>query len=381
MTSLASRLYQPGDEQGIVELYNSITGRNRTLDQHRWEWLHTPEGQGHIWVITEGASKIVGHHGLIPIRATYFGRSILLGKTENTIIHPKYKGTGIYFLYERRFLREAKEKFDILYTTSGEGTPAKLRKMLGYKPVGSHATYVKFTSFEAVRRYADVIFSSIIPNKLPRCSSIVLFGVTFPFLIWHVHRNQRKLAPVRIQSDIAFDNVADELDRFWLSNRRNYGITPERNSSFLRWRIASNPYCQYEILIARNNGDMVGYLIYRISKNRIPKGIVVDVVASRNDATIINSLLYDYIRVLRLRNVPVAMVPTILSKSSINKVLTNNGFLLLQQFDDLAKRILVRGHTESSVLLAMRTNNQTDEHLTFNPLHWYYTDILTEGVD
>ena len=78
-------------------------------------WLHTPEGTGSIWVITEAESgKIVGHHGLIPINADYFGKALLLGKTENTILHPKYLGTGIYFIHEKRFLQEAVKRFDLL---------------------------------------------------------------------------------------------------------------------------------------------------------------------------------------------------------------------------------------------------------------------------
>ncbi len=169
MVKLESRSYQAGDEYGIVKLYNKITGRCRTVEQHRWEWLDTPQGNGSIWVITEsGSGEIVGHHGLIPIQLDYYGKTLLLGKTENTILHPKYLGTGIYFIHEKRFLQEAVERFDLLYTTFGHGTPGKIRKKLGYKSVGRYLTYIKATRNTELKKIMD----SLIGRKILNSSSL-----------------------------------------------------------------------------------------------------------------------------------------------------------------------------------------------------------------
>ena len=70
---------------GIVALYNRITGRCRTVAQHRWEWLCAQEGVDSIWVLLDSdSSEIVGHHGLIPVNMEYFGSALVAGKKQKT---------------------------------------------------------------------------------------------------------------------------------------------------------------------------------------------------------------------------------------------------------------------------------------------------------
>jgi hypothetical protein len=103
----------------------------------------------------------VGHHGLIPIQLDYFGNTFLLGKTENTILHPKYSGTGIYFIHERKFLQECQARHDLLCTTFAHGTPEKIRRKLGYKSVGRYLTYTKVIKHTYIKK----LMASLIEKK------------------------------------------------------------------------------------------------------------------------------------------------------------------------------------------------------------------------
>ncbi|MCT7655663.1 GNAT family N-acetyltransferase [Oceanimonas sp. NS1] len=89
------RRYKPGDEVAINELYFKVTGRRRTPAQYSWQWLEAPEGVGEIWLIEatdeHGNTKLIGHHGIMPLAFTNKETELLFGKTENTMVLPEYR--------------------------------------------------------------------------------------------------------------------------------------------------------------------------------------------------------------------------------------------------------------------------------------------------
>ena len=147
MSDITSRIFVEKDKKELNDLYNLVAGRSRMIEQFEWEWLNNPEGWGSMWLLEDTDNgKIIGHHGLIPIRFSYFGKSILTGKTENTVMHPQYRGKGIYFPFEVKFLEEARERFQMTWTSIGVLEQGKIRLKLGYTAVGSYAPYIKVTN-------------------------------------------------------------------------------------------------------------------------------------------------------------------------------------------------------------------------------------------
>lgn len=382
MTKLESRGYQAGDENGIVKLYNKITGRYRTAEQHRWEWLDTPQGNGSIWVITEsGSGEIVGHHGLIPIKADYFGRNLLLGKTENTILHPKYLGTGIYFVHEKKFLQEAMIRFDLLYTTLAHGTPGKIRKKLGYKAVGKYVTYIKVTR----NVYLKKVMDSLIERKLPNSAIKMFFKYishifSYPLMIFFSKWG-------KIDKSITFEMVEDidaidsDINQFCDRNKGKFGITINRTSNYLNWRIVKNPNVNYKFLIARKFGELVGYVITKRSTTDFNMREIVDMVCEENNEIIFNTLLKATVSRLKEAKVYAVSFTTLDSKNFLNRRLINNGFLPVQKIAAFLRTHLTsekRG--EESVLLVKGINKNLNSIIIYNPAYWYYTDLFNEGI-
>ena len=382
MAKLESRRYQVGDEYGIVKLYNKITGRCRTVEQHRWEWLHTPEGSGSIWVITEsGSGEIVGHHGLIPIKADYFGKTLLLGKTENTILHPKYLGTGIYFIHEKRFLQEAVKRFDLLYTISGYGTPGKIRRKLGYKAVGRYLTYIKATRGTYLIKFMDsLIDRKILNSKLKIFCKAIGHILRYPLMIFFSKRSKTdKNIAFEVVKDI--DAIDSEIDQFWDRNKGGFGITISRTSKYLKWRIFENPNVKYEFLLARKLGKVVGYVITENLAGDVSRGEIVDLVCEQNDEIIFNTILNAAIRRLTETNVDVVSFTTLDSNNFLNRCLAKNGFLPIQKIAAFVRRHLRLGISgEESVLLVKVINKSINDGSICNPTCWYYTDLFTEGI-
>lgn len=383
MAKLESRRYQAGDEYGIVKLYNKITERCRTVEQHRWEWLETPQGIGSIWVITESESgEIVGHHGLIPIQLDYFGQTLLLGKTENTILHPKYLGTGIYFIHEKRFLQEAVKRFDLLYTISGYGTPGKIRRKLGYKAAGRYLTYIKATRGTYLIKFMDSLIDRIILNsKLKVFCKDIGYILRYPLMIFFSKEGKTdKNIAFEVVEDI--DAVDSEIDQFWDRNKGGFGITINRTSKYLKWRIFKNPNVKYEFILARKLGKVIGYVITKSSATDVNSGVIVDLVCEQNDEIIFNTILNTAIMRLMETNVYVVSFTTLDSNNFLNRCLAKNGFLPIQKIVAFIRKHLTLDISgEESELLVKVINKSINGRSIYNPDCWYYTDLFTEGIN
>ena len=379
MCPMISREFRENDKYELNDSYNRFTDRSRTIEQFEWEWLNTPEGQGSIWILEDSDSgKIVGAHGLIPIPLTFSGKSILAGKTENTHIHPPYAGKGLYYPFEVRFIEESKARFDLLYTTQGRGAAGKIRLKLGYTSIGGYATYMK-----AIKKSSlDKLLASMIRRRISnRLLSTLLIGalkvgsiVLMPFFTRKGALNDE----VKLEKATDIDTVAEEIDKFWERNKEKFGITADRNSRYLKWRIFDNPNLVHEFFLARKRGEMFGYAIVR-SRERAGamEGRIVDLIADDNNEVIFNSILNGVQDALKERGVGIIHFQTLFSNNTLNKAIRRNGYINISTLP-IIKRVLLK--KEASQLMTKALSNDLDPLKVSNPACWYFTDIFFEGV-
>lgn len=380
---LASRFYLPGDEHNIVSLYNQITGRSRTLAQHGWEWLATPEGAGSIWVIYEvDCGEVVGHHGLIPIRISYFGRGFLAGKTENTLLQPKYAGTGIYFLHESRFLQKAKQRFDLLFTTMGNGTPGKIRRKLGYRPVGGYINYLKILNPSAFDHLMNPMVEKMGTATAGRICRGVLRGLgraSMAFFRKRARIDERLELEVLTAADIK--RRAAALDAFWEQIKDRLGITVERTARYLQWRLFENPNINYDFLLATDKGQIAGYVVAQLRKNEPGVGVITDLLCDPDNRTCFNTLLNAAVEGLKNAGADVVSFPTLASNNFLNRWITANGFVSLNHLSSFLRRSAKStSESDKPVLLVKTINCAVNSERVIDPRCWYYTDLFTEGI-
>ncbi|MDC0010726.1 hypothetical protein OAE20_03095 [Porticoccaceae bacterium] len=250
------RSYGPGDEVAINELYFAITGRQRTLAQFAWQWLDAPEGQGDMWLIEEtdrdGRSKLIGHHGVMPIAFSNGSGDLVFGKTENTMVLPEYRSKILYPRYEKKFIKEYRARYRALFSTLGPPAAIRLRKAMGYEfPV----------------RWSSMKY------RIKPCGEIL-------FLLEMVRKqfsrsyNQLK-NPIRIADrevclrEVGFLNPIESsslpfFKSYWQLARRNYGISPRREHRDLDWRFWKNPYKRYFSFVFEEDGG-TGYCIFSLN--------------------------------------------------------------------------------------------------------------------
>lgn len=131
-----SRRLESGDEVAINDLYRRVAGRSRSPHDWRWQWMENPAGPSEMWIIEleeDGRRQVVGHHGVMPFRATVGDRELMLGKTENTMVLQEVRHRLLYPRFEMRFLEQYGARFDALFSTRGPAAALRMRQALGYR--------------------------------------------------------------------------------------------------------------------------------------------------------------------------------------------------------------------------------------------------------
>lgn len=372
MGKVTGRYFKIEDLSGIVSLYNLITGRSRTVSQHAWEWIENPLRKPDIWVLEdEETHEIVGHHGLIPLQLVNKEKVYLAGKTENTILHPRYSGTGLYFIHEQKFFKSVKDNYDLLFTTSGHGVPGKIRKQLGYESLATYSRFFRLSNPENFHLLADYYTQKRMFN--PFFKSIIKAGLVASmwglyFLTFRL--NVRSDLTVRIHTGWS-DSLAVELDQFWYENKSFYGLTMDRNSSYLKWRIFDNPNIKHTLLAVYGvDGKLAGYSIFAADKVRLPKGVIVDIVSHQRDKKVLKILVSETIKYFKMSQISYIEFPTLKVKNDLSEAFGELGFL---DWSNLKSRNKV-----GSSFMVYMNSELKNENMNL-PEKWYYTSLFTEG--
>jgi len=371
--NIISRKFSEKDKRELNDLYNLVASRSRTIKQFEWEWLKTPEGWGSMWLIVDKEKeRIIGHHGLIPIRFSYFGRSILTGKTENTVMHPQYRGKGIYYPFEAKFLQESKERFQLNYTVSGVAEQGRVRLKLGYGIVGNYARYVKVYKISQMNE----IVASFLKEKVEKkCIRFLLSGLTkiiSPVLCIFFLRRGPIDKNIKLEKVEDIKSIADEWDRFWDHNKIHFRITVDRNSAYLKWRIFDNPSMKHTFFLARKRGEIVGYVITMRKKDKF--GRIVDLVAKDNEEKIFSSIIKEVEYKFKKKGIFVVMFNTLFSNNSLNKFLRINGFI---SFSNIWKILIKFLNYNDSMFMVKALDTTLEKEKVLSRSNWYYTSRIS----
>ncbi len=273
MTRYRYRPYVPGDEHAINELYLAVTGRKRTVSQFMWQWQDAPGGKGEIWLIEyvndDGSTKLIGHHGVMPIVFSYGQDDFLAGKTENTMVLPAFRAKILYPKYEQIFLSQYEKRFDLLFSTLGPPAALRQRLMQGYeaKRKWLHfewslcpGAFLSRLGISCMARQEKPFFKTLGGLCIAIGKKINQFTAFIP-------RNSNSLPLQVLSSQEAKKHQF--FAKFWDIARNSYGLTPRRNREDLAWRYWDNPYGIHTTFVYE--GSKSGGCGYAIVRNIGPQ--------------------------------------------------------------------------------------------------------------
>ena len=364
------RRFRDGDAAGINRLYEEITGRRRSIPQFEWQWLRAPGGAAEIWlidaIVADREPKLIGHHGIMPIRFTNGKDDLLLGKTENTMVLPEYRSRILYPRFEKRFAAEYEGRFAALFSTTGPPEAIRQRRALGYR-FSATWTRARFpTSKAATARllYRTVLRRVFGSRATPADAGRVEDGIRVPRA--GAPRTLRALSDEEAAKDAFFDT-------FWSRHRSRYGLTPRRDRDDLEWRFWSNPYSRHITLVSDTAAEDAGYVIIRRNKAERHSVLIEDLVPGDPDVPGFSRLLESALSWMRENGIAWADFSTTADPgvaASLAEAMSPRNI-----YND---RLLSRFRKDSTAHMP-RKITATGSAAGLDTAGWYVTPMLSEG--
>lgn len=232
---LSLRLYEPGDETGIIELFNASFPVK--IDRAHWQWKYAdnPAGFPLISVASQG-TKIVGHICLNPVLSRIKGKTVRSAQAVDMMVSKDYRGTRLIV----QLAKLCTEHLDGGYADFSFGFPVPrfrplTRRFLGWSEAVVIPQWVKVTNPVYVFRRPLSRFALL--QKYARRVGSACSRLRWPALTSKNHES-------RISRISHFDQ---RLDHLWDDVSSEFTIATIRDCRYLNWRYSHPNYHVYAI--------------------------------------------------------------------------------------------------------------------------------------
>jgi GNAT superfamily N-acetyltransferase len=243
----------------LVEAYGDRlnTGKfsERGLIDRFWQWEYrdNPAAEKEapaIW-LARADGRIAGQFCLMPVIIKIGGGICRGGWCQDFMVLSRYRGSGIGRSLVTRAVKDSSASLDIILVAGTNDASHSIFKDAGFIDMGRMPLYIR-------------------PN--------------FP--------GKKTLdADIKIKEIAHFDNSFDGL---WGSSSGFFALCAQKDSDYLNWRFAAQPYVGYKVFSAYrgDNGLAAGYIVLREGRSRgFKTGVVTDIFASAEDPDIVRALL------------------------------------------------------------------------------------------
>jgi len=265
------RMYQEGDETGIVSLINLVFP-TAEYDMRRWLWKYKNNPYGFLAVVAEHNGKIVGHMSLF-LFDVKVGKQIIRGSQAcDLCVHPAFRRQGMFLAIGKTLMEKASDQ-GVFLTSAFPTEPARRGHLkYGFFDVSRLPILVSyFDTYEAIiEKYENLRRISPLTKHFSR------------FLNYYFSIKREHEPPSVKGLEIAETNFFDErINEFWNRASRNYDMLVVRNRRYLNWRYFDRPDINYDVLLAEKTGQVEGYLVMSTQKSQRRKlGYIIDFLSS-----------------------------------------------------------------------------------------------------
>lgn len=314
------RMYKKEDKAQIFQLFEDVFGISKA-EKHKscwdWEFINNPNNppEGPRILVLENNNKIVGLTTAFPVQLKIRDKLFSAFWVGDFITHPQYRGRGGFLLSK------------ILYGPHVFlGTP----NPVSY-PVVKIKRFNIFDYCQPLKRVNIIDLSHIIEIKFKNRFISALGGI-----LWKIASTIFSVLnhPI-LNSDVSFNMVSEfdeQIDEFWQEASRDYDIIVVRDKKYLNWRFVDCPNKEYSICIAKRNGKVSGYIVFRYSEtDGLRQGYIVDLFAKAGDEKTLQALVQKVVEVLKANKVD--LISCLINTYNViyHRVLRRNGFIFKTQ--------------------------------------------------
>jgi hypothetical protein len=275
------RAYGDGDEHALIELLGGRFSREVAVRQWRWKLRHWPANVANVWLATVGA-KAVFHYGGIPLRCRLDGANGTAMISVDAMTAPDFRRRGLLTRGATRAFAEW-QAHGVAFTLglpneqwgsriAATGWQRLFRLQWLVSPIRLEVFAARTLRMPWLRRatIASHIMARLLRNRLREDPRIELREIT---------------------------EVSDGFDRLWERCKADAAFAPVRDSAWVQWRFLSSPARKYHVVLARRDGDAVGYYASHIAPaSNKTSAFLAEVMAPADEPVVLESLIADAIR-------------------------------------------------------------------------------------
>jgi hypothetical protein len=282
--NLTIRFYQPGDEEGIVELLKKTFPKwnnfKDPLGLWNWKYINSPKEYSIIVLLIN--NKIVGcsHHIIFKAKLGSEIESIEWG--DDLAVDNEYRGKG--FWGKMRDFDHAETKDPIKYTYSTTISPIVLgrwrRRGRGEFPFTvSRMVKIKDIDLHLKMRPVKDVFSTKYGYSLLR--------------IWNRLKNIFA-SKIKHNDDFKIIEIKEfdvSVDSLWNKIKDDYNLILERKSNYINWRFTDNDRGNHIKFQATKGNEVLGYIVLGLKEEGgYTEGQIEDLIALKSRVDVADAL-------------------------------------------------------------------------------------------
>ena len=311
---LADIILLTKDNYGEIEIANK--------DYLLWQYVCNPHGQAVISLAKSSLDdKVVGQYIVIPMSVIANGQEVLGSVSLNTLTHSDFRGQGIFTVLAKDAYKKCAERgIDFTYGFPNQNSYPGFVKKLGFEDIGHVPLLIKPLKIkELVKKKIRNTITKNIMIGLGACLS-PLFKI-----------KQSNFNDIEVVKIHRFDN---SYSQFWSEVKGKYNVMVDRSTKFMNWRYFDIPLRKYQVFVAKNKGNVMGYIITRIQEvEGINNGMIVDFLVADNDIGKRSGLSLISYALKEMNNLDIEMMGCLMLPHTHEfNLLRKSGFLICPKF-------------------------------------------------
>lgn len=265
-------------------------------DAQRFDWLYArnPFGEARVWIARESASgRAIGASALFPRGMKAAGRSINACIFGDFCIHRDYRTLGPALLLQRATVAGMNAAgFEFGYDLPSASMLGVYRR-LNIEPAESLVRMAK--PLRANRKVSERVKSAPVARAASAAANIML-----------ATRDSLRRSSSKAVIAAHTGRFAAEFTALAESSGGSSSGHVHRNAEYLNWRYLDHPQRRYEILTARENQSLKGYLVYLMEEDNAR---IVDCFTQEARPEFRRDLIASAVDILRSRNCETLSLP------------------------------------------------------------------------
>lgn len=297
------------DREAIFDfIAAAYQGREEFKIPHRWQWQFVDNpfrnaevGNSEelpIWIAID-RERVIGQSCAMIEPLQTAGKECQVGWSVDTVVHSDYRGQGIGL----RLQQANQYAHDIFMSVGMSAANARLKQRLGATVLAPlnvmqlRLNYAAENVFQRLRGFSPLAAGSAARTGIDRLGAIALSRSARRQWEARAQLHRNKLDALQLEQVDRFD---ESINGFSERVGNHYGLIVRRTAEYLNWKFVKQPHVRYAKWIARDEGELCGWLIARLCERPEPQfGVIADAFAMPGDDTTLAALLVqavDYFR-------------------------------------------------------------------------------------